>query len=327
MFMILTLHFMGGGLAVNILSPSNMNYFFVMPLYFISQAGNTLFFLLSGYYSGGQPRVKSLISLERKAAFYAVSISVIAILSGVNREISWWYVIKSEFPVLMNRYWFISVYVILSCLAPVLIRGLENASKKLVLIIIVVLLLNNTFLYSANMTLMQGLHVFIIGYYLRRFNPFEKFSKWLIMLFYMGSVAAFAAERILIRRLGYEHTTLDEGMRYTLITIMAVLLLSFFAKLNIKSIWPSKISANVLSVYLITVCPAIYHQIYESWLQVDAFCVKWWFIGYYIFVNVLLFSICISIDKFVSIINRTEVKLLANTFRKIKTRFVRNDFF
>lgn len=316
MFMILTVHFFGWGGAVNQLTFSDKNYYFVMPLYFISQIGNTLFFLLSGYFSGGKLRVKSLLSLERKTAFYAVVISAIALLTGINGDISWMYVVKCEFPVLFNRYWFVSVYVILSLLAPVLVRGLERCSPKVILAAIVALLAHNTFLYSANMTLLQGLHMFVIGYYLRRYDPLKKIKKWVVLLMYVGSVALYAGERFFSLRMEIEHTALDEGLRYTLITLMAVLLLEFFTKLDIKAQWPSKISGNVLAVYLITVCPAIYHQLYENWLHIDMLCREWWFGGYYLLINIMLFTGCVLIDKIVSKINTLEVK----TWIKVKKK-------
>lgn len=318
MFMILTVHFFGWGGAVNQLTFSDKNYYFVMPLYFISQIGNTVFFLLSGYFSGGELRVRSLLSLERKTAFYAVVISVIAVLTGINKDISWLYVIKSEFPVLLNRYWFISIYVILSVLAPVLVRGLDRCSPKVILATNVALLAHNTFLYSANMTLLQGLHMFVIGYYLKRYDPLKKMKKQVVLLMYVGSVALYAGERFVSHRTGFEHTVLDEGLRYTLITLMAVLLLLFFTKLDIKMKWPSKISRNVLAVYLITVCPAIYHQLYENWLHIGLLCREWWFWGYYLLINIALFTVCVLIDKIVSKINQAEVKLWMNLLKRMK---------
>lgn len=232
-----------------------------------------------------------MIFLERKTAFYAVVISVIAVLSGINSDISWAYVIKSEFPVLLNRYWFISVYVILSLIAPVLVRGLNQCSKRVVLVVIIALLLHNTFLFEANMTLLHGLHAFVIGYYLRKYPPFESLGKISTFLLFLGSVVLYAGERIAVHRFGYEHTRLDEGLRYTLILIMASLLLLFFTKVHIRNSFPSAISGNVLAVYLITACPAIYHQLYGSWLHVEAFCREWWFFGYYLLCNAVLFAV------------------------------------
>ena len=316
MFMILTVHFLGWGGAVNTLTASDRNYFIVMPIYFVSQIGNTLFFLLAGYFSGEKFRIKSLLLIERKTAFYAVIISVIALLSGINSELSWGYIIKSEFPVLTNRYWFISVYVILSVLAPVLVRGLNQCSKKIVIAAIFALLLHNTFLFEANMTILQGIHVFIVGCYIKRFDPFEKFGKLPSLLLFIGSVILYAGERFASQRFGFEHTRLDEGLRYTLIILMAVFLLSFFAKITIRSSLPSLISGNVLAVYLITACPAIYHQLYESWLHVEDFCREWWFIGYYFLVNIALFAICVMIDKLVTKINNAEVGIWLKVLRK-----------
>ena len=113
MFMILTVHFLGWGGAVNSLTMSDPNYFLVMPVYFMSQIGNTLFFLLSGYFSRGSIRLNKMVFLQRKTFFYVFLISLVVFLFGLNPDTTLKYVIKSAFPIVFNRYWFISVYFIL----------------------------------------------------------------------------------------------------------------------------------------------------------------------------------------------------------------------
>ena len=167
MFLVLTAHFFGWGGAVNVLGLSEINYFAVMPIYFFAQIGNTLFFLLTGYFASGNVKPGKLVFLHRKTTFYAVVISLTIFLCGLDKSICAGDVVKSLFPVLSNRYWFISVYFVLYVLSGLLFRGLENCSGKMVLAVIGVLLLNNTFLYPANMTLMQGILAFVCGYYLR----------------------------------------------------------------------------------------------------------------------------------------------------------------
>lgn len=323
MLMILTTHILGWGGAVNSLNIKEFNYYPLMSVYFISQIGTVIFFLFSGYFATEKFRFKSILSLERKTAFYAVVISAIAVAFGINKDISWVYVIKCEFPVLLNRYWFISVYVILNFLSPVLVRGLNKCSEKLIVSIIIALLLNNTFLYQANMTLYQGLHVFIVGYYLRRFNPLKRFGKTLTVFLYFCSLGLYVGERFAVQRFGQEHTNLDEGLRYMLVLLMAVFLFEFFNKLNIKAKLPSKISGNVIAVYLITVCPAIMHPLYENWLFIGEFCHENWFIAYFATISVLMFAICIIVDRFITIINKRETELWVRLLKNaIKSRVI-----
>jgi len=322
MFMILTVHFLGWGGAVNALTMSNINYYMIMPVYFISQIGNTLFFLLTGYFSNGNIRTRKLVFLQRKTSFYVFGISLVVLLFGLNPDITIKYVVKSLFPIVFNRYWFISVYLILYILSALLCKGLEQISERMVLLIIAALLINNTFLYPANMTLLQGVLAFIVGYYLRAYKPFEQWKDKYVLLAYIVFLGMYAAERVAIRMVGLEHTKLDEGLRYVLILLMAVMFFVFFEKVRFKAQWPSKISANVIAVYLISACPPIVTLIYTDLVPIEEFAAKYWFVPYYIIVNVLVFALCIAIDKVVTVLNNAEINFWFNLFKRIhcKTR-------
>ena len=324
MFMILTVHFLGWGGAVNSLTMSDPNYLLVMPVYFISQIGNTLFFLLSGYFSRGSIRLNKMIFLQRKTFFYVFLISLIVFLFGLNPDTTLKYVIKSAFPIVFNRYWFISVYFILCFLAVPLHKGLKQCSKQVVLSIIIILLVNNTFLYQANMTLMQGVLAFIVGYYLREFKPFEKWKNSIVALVYAVFAGMYVVERVAIRIIGKEHTALDEGLRYVLVLLMAVMFFAFFEKLNIKAQWPSKISPNVISVYLITACPPIVTLLYVDLIPIEEFSTKPWFILYYIVLNIILFALCIVVDVVVSKYNNLETDFWVKLLDKISLKLKKN---
>jgi len=82
MFMILSLHFLGRGGAVNELTIHDYNYYLVMPIYFVSGIGNTLFFMLSGYFLR-KPKLEKGLALERKTAFYSFTITLIVFLCGL----------------------------------------------------------------------------------------------------------------------------------------------------------------------------------------------------------------------------------------------------
>ncbi len=306
MFMILTVHFFGWGDAVNLLSKSDLNYYIVMPIYFISQIGNTLFFLLSGYFLSF-PRAKKIIFLERKTAFYSFLITLIIFVLGLNSDWGLKYLIKSAFPILFNKYWFITTYLILAVFSAVLIKGLNQLSKGIIIAVILALLINNTFIEDANMTFMQGLLTFIVGYYLKNFDPFVNFKKFRVALSFILSFILYVIERLLVRHFSIEHSQLDKELRYVLILLMAVLFFEFFTKINIKTEFFSKISPNVLAVYLITANPAFEKFLYGQLLHISDFAKENWFILYYFIINTMIFFACIAIDKVVTLFNNKEV--------------------
>lgn len=319
MFMILTVHSLGWGGAVNTLTMSDINYYMVLPIYFISQIGNTLFFLLTGYFSSGNIRAQKLVFLQRKTSFYVFGISLVILLFGLNPDITITYVVKSLFPIVFNRYWFISVYFILYILSAPLHKGLAQCSRRIVLLTIAALLINNTFLYPANMTLLQGVSAFVVGYYLREFKPFEKWKNKYVLLVYFVFLGLYAVERVAMQIIGIDHTKLDEGLRYILILSMAVMFFVFFEKIQFKAKWPSKISANVIAVYLISACPPAVTLIYTDLVPIEELAAKYWFMPYYIVVNVLFFVLCIAIDKAVTVLNSVESGFWIGLFKRIRS--------
>ena len=78
MFMILTVHFLGWGGAVNILTTSDVNYFIIMPIYFVCGIGNTLFFMLAGFFAK-KPKITKALFIERKTCFYSFIILIVSL--------------------------------------------------------------------------------------------------------------------------------------------------------------------------------------------------------------------------------------------------------
>jgi len=233
------------------------------------------------------------------------------------------YLVKSLFPIVFNRYWFVSAYFILYLLGLPLYKGLRLCSRNEILIVIVALLINNTFLYPANMTLLQGVLAYIIGYYLKEYEPFKNWNRWQVAFSFAIALGCYTIERILVRALGIEHSVLDEGLRYVFLLLMAVMFFSFFEKLQYKKEWPTKVSKNVLAVYLISACPAIVELLYEDLLPIESMVHEWWFILYYFVVNILIFIVCVVADIFVSRLNNYQTEFWIYIWNRVTSRFSR----
>ena len=319
MFMIMSAHFLGWGGAVNKLTTSDLNYFIIMPIYFFCQIGNILFFLLAGYFAK-KPKVNKVLFIQRKTWFYSFFITLIIFIFGLDSGTGFGYTIKSFFPLIFNKYWFISAYLVLYLLSFLLVPGLDSLSKSQFWLIILALIINNTCFMSDSYTIMEGLLAYVIGYYLNKFKPYEN-CKWIwTILAYFSIMAVYIAERLLVRKLGVEHSKLDETVRYILLLSSAVALFMFFAQIRVRAKWASSISGNLLSIYLITANPALVPLLYTKLLRIEAFCGAWWFVGYYLAVNVVLFVLCVAIDKVVTILNKKEVSFIERICNKLFTK-------
>lgn len=100
------------------------------------------FVLISGYY-GINLRVKSFLNLTGMVLFYSFlsSLSNIVIFwGGVNVN----YIVSAFLPISHNHfYWFISCYLILMLLSPLINRGLQALSNQNILLIIGILVYIN----------------------------------------------------------------------------------------------------------------------------------------------------------------------------------------
>ena len=306
-FFIMTVHFMGWGGVFENTNFKSLNTYWILPIYFLSQIGNTLFFLISGYYMKNM-RLKKLFLLERKTAFYSI-VSLIIMCTMGECILNWKQVVNCLFPVLFNEYWFITVYIILSVFSLVLFQGLETLEERSIQLIIVVLFINNTFIYDANMTFMQGLLAYVIGYYLRRFGFAIRCNRLKLGISFCVLFALYGIERLAMMYLNYEHTQLDKGLRYTLLLGIAIVFFSIIAGMKIKSNFFSRISPYIVAVYLITANPVLSTPLYTKWIPIISYVEKPWFILYYFGINLVLLSICIIIDMGVTRINIWELSV------------------
>ena len=306
MWFIMTAHFMGWGGVVNTLTTRDLNYFWVMPLYFASQIGNSLFFMLSGYFAK-EPRLDKILLIERKSAFYSSVITwAVFAVGGVSLS----YAVQSMFPLFFKRYWFVRVYLALYALEFLLVPGLKNLNKKQFFVVIIALTLNNILTENAQYTLLEGLLAFIIGFYIRQFKPFAKKRNTSIFCLYLVLMLIYSIERLIILKLGLEHSKFDINARYVLLLAAATVLFGFFTELDVRWKWPGKLSPYILSVYLITANPAISELLYKNVLHAADLSTRIYFFPYYIASNAFLLLLCVTLDRFVTRINTFEVKIL-----------------
>ena len=119
MFLIVMHHYSspGSGFPGLLFLPDTFNKFFVEFMYFGGKIGVNCFVIISGY----SVLIYVVFSLFRQEPF-----------SGKE-------LIKSAFPILTNRYWFITAYVALYLLYPFINRMIDNLEHKQMLTLLAVL--------------------------------------------------------------------------------------------------------------------------------------------------------------------------------------------
>lgn len=189
MFMIVLLHFTGYVMYPGELSIVPRTWdeaFFLYGRGFII-VGVNCFVLLSGYFLI-KPSWRSFVHLFATFSFYAFFIALLELRTldySVLHSIV--YVLKyTILPFSSCHYWFLSCYLVLYFLSPILNAGIESMQKMQFKLLIVVLTILNVFVGNicqneyVNLTgynVMQFIYCYLLGGYIRRYLSFDFIKK------------------------------------------------------------------------------------------------------------------------------------------------------
>ena len=171
-------------------------------VYSFAFVGVNLFVLITGYF-GINFKWKSLINLVGITFFYYL-ISLICSLSFFNDTILPGQIIGIFFPISYNvYYWFISAYIFLFLLSPILSFTLKNITNRQLLIFIFILTYINCVsgwffgdrINPNGYNTMNLIYLYFIGHCIHRFNIQSKFKKryWLILYITLSIINPFIA--------------------------------------------------------------------------------------------------------------------------------------
>lgn len=159
----------------------NLNYLFAQLVGSSGEIGVNLFFLITGYFLINNPsfRISATIKLWIRTILYSILFSLIFFIFDHDLWTQISDLKKDFFPVIFNRYWFISIYIGLMFISPVLSLGLDKIKKQGIEFILVVgcliyYLLPNCYFYFTKEQLqplgynelVRACYFFVIGGYL-----------------------------------------------------------------------------------------------------------------------------------------------------------------
>ncbi len=287
MMMVVMLHYFGKAELLPMQSTSMDIYgYIVWLLYAFCIVAVNVYVLISGYFMvESQFRVSKVTELVLQVMFYTLIGTIIALSTGLvsMEDIGIYDLCLQIFPVQMQQYWFISSYIVLYMLTPVLAAGVKALSQKQLKTVIIMMLIMYCFsksIFPVEVTLgNRGYDIswficlFLIAAYIRLYG-----IKWLerprnAILLYFGAVIMIYAESIVLGIL-YEKTgkfvsLMGSSYHYNnIFTLLAALGLFMFF-LNIK-IPEGKIARVVCSISPYALGVYLMHeQIYFRELWVD----------------------------------------------------------
>lgn len=145
MMMVVMLHYLGKGhLLPEVTGSMSSNGYVAWGLESLSAVAVNVYMLISGYFlveSGFKPlRVVELIC---QVLFYSILVPVVLIALGIisTENFTIYHFLQVVLPVQMKQYWFITAYIIMYLLSPVLAAGIKTLKKEQLRNTIIALLL------------------------------------------------------------------------------------------------------------------------------------------------------------------------------------------
>lgn len=312
MLMVVTLHCLGNGHLTNNSNMTQYNFLLIRFLDTFALTANAIFLVLSGYYSINKPfKLKRVLSLWGKTIFYSISIYIICKL--LNREVAFY---ESLFPVMTGHYWFISAYIVLAFLSPIINVILNKLNKKqntyliviwLIILGVIRVLINPSNIYSG--AILPVIFAYMVGAYIKKYITIKPKQLYFVKYILITVIITFAYIVLSILsnvvKNPYFYVRLSvilTGIREynsVLGIIMTVLIFMKFKTMTIKSKFLSKlitiISPSVFSVYLLHENVNIRDTLWLN-MGIMNYANSWLMIPYILLMIITVFAVCICID-------------------------------
>lgn len=134
MMMVVMLHYLGkGSLLPDNFFGEGINGILAWVLESFAVVSVNIYVLISGYFLvEADFRVGKVISLIAQVLFYTILVPVVGVLVGILpvSEIGIYQLLLRFMPVQMEHYWFVTAYVLLYLIAPLLAMGVKALTKK-----------------------------------------------------------------------------------------------------------------------------------------------------------------------------------------------------
>lgn len=292
------------------------------------------FVFVSGYF-GIKFKLKSLVSLFIQLLFYSTIIYGIILLLGTPFEFK--DLIRAVFPVSSGLWWFMSSYIGLFFVAPLINSAVENISKNEFRLILIGLLFLNSFacfifnnasIGIAGSSTFNFIVIYSLARYISKYSidfrrPFLIFSFCVFVCFIMNYLLGSILDRPILISYRYANPFL---------VLSSVSFFFIFKNYKLKqSRLINNLSKLALGVYLIHNHPYIMSKLhvlinYVTMLYIESPIVLFAII---LLISLLVFVVCLSLDYFRMIICNPLVNSICSKISSIylnKSNKINNTF-
>ena len=275
----------------------------------LGNLGVAIFVIITGYVSIGQNiKIKKIIKLEFQILFYSIVFYVVSSIINHSDFFSF-ELLKSFFPIIFKKYWFMSAYMILYLFIPFINTFITNIeSKKFykfillnVVLIFVIPTVTTSDLYFNE--LFQIFTFYLIGAYLKKNDIKSSIDEKKLNFLLMGSITLLICSSCFIEILALKFTFLTRYSTYffnrnsILILILAICIFLKFLSINeFKNKFINTIASTTLGIYLIHDNPNFRIILWNKIFTLSNYINKYYFIIVIFITSLIIFIICCLIE-------------------------------
>lgn len=279
-------------------------------IFFLVAIGVNCFVMLSGYLLANRTeyRWKSIFNTWLTTFFYSFGICLILLICGKagGKDL-----LRCAFPIYTNQYWFMSMFLGLSLISPFLSRLVEALDRKNYIILLVVLSFMNLRLFKfpygelfgGPHSLMWFVYLFLVGAFVKKFNPFSNFKHFGKSYFAFGILLACAYMTLSLVLWKVKGKPVAYGGTFNNSFTFVTSALLFLWAVNLKSPqgrvagFISSVAPTMFGVYLITEHPQLRHYVWEEVIRINGMLDNPWLIPLAIVSSIAVFVVCCLIDR------------------------------
>lgn len=201
MLSIVLLHFLSHG-GVNEQLIQGSASFFIFPFFrSVAYLGVNCFVLISGYFLCEKEfKVSRIIKILLQTLFYSVLGAALAVIF-LNKHLSMKEILLTVFPISGNKYWFVSVYVLMVIISPIINWALRMMNKEQHLTLVIGLVVSFSVIptalfwgksvFSDGKDIIWFLTLYVVAAYLKKYQIRSNHRRLLFSFFCLILLTAF----------------------------------------------------------------------------------------------------------------------------------------
>lgn len=306
MFMIIMVHTLGHGGAIEKTFLNNYNFFIVNFLESFSIIGVNCYIIISGYFNiMSEFKVSKIFKIYLQTIFYSIVISIIFMGVGLTK-INLKNLLFTFFPIMMQTWWFVSIFLVLYIFSYYINKLLKNLSfdeyTKLVIIMSFIFVvwpsipkfapIDNQSGYS----LYNFIFLYIIGAYIKLFFEDKHINKLILINSFIILGMTLSIINIAMS-FSYGYYFAKNSYNFIIVVIMSVMFFLIFKQINIKNKFVNKVASLTFGIYLIHDHPFVRDNLYK-WLNYNDYFNKSTFFIYTLFIVLIIYFFSSLIELF-----------------------------